>query len=82
MRPTNTSSEPAASSGVGYAWLAGSSTTTMPSRSISRSRSSSGDIGRVVSTQTASEWPVTTGTRTQVTRHAQVGQPTGSCASR
>src|ERR1700733_100053 len=61
IRPTNTSSRPAARSGVG------TSSTITPGAPAISSRTSSGVIGSRVCTLTASEWQIRTGTRTHVT---------------
>src|SRR6266540_5478409 len=60
IRPTSTSSVPAASRGVGR------SARRIPGAAARTSRARSGESGSSVSTQTACEWPTRTGTRAQV----------------
>src|SRR5438445_4639577 len=60
MRPTRTSSIPVASRGVGKP------SSRIPGVSPNSRRAASADRGCSVSTQTASAWPMSTGTRTQV----------------
>ena len=67
MRPTKLGSAPAACSGVG------TSVSSTPGASASSSCARATVSGRANSALIDSEWPVNTGTRTQVPRHQQVG---------
>ena len=66
MRPTKTSSLPAAAAASGYGRASGSSTTVTPGASAQRAVASSTVIGRSVSTRIDSLCEYGTGTRTQV----------------
>ena len=57
---------PAASVASGYTFACGSSCTTTPLTPPNSARASAGVIGARVSTWTASEWLMNTGTRTAV----------------
>lgn len=60
---------PAAASGVG------TSTSVTPGAAASSSAARSGEIGRANSALIDSEWPVNTGTRTQVPLTGRSGMP-------
>ena len=68
-RPTNEGSAPAACNGVG------TSAQATPGATSSTSRARSGVIARSNSALMLSEWPVNTGTRTQVPDTARSGMP-------
>ena len=66
MRPTTQSSCPSTVSGIGYRACSGSSTTRRPGKRPKSSRARSTVTCSSVSTLTATEWAVKTGTRTVV----------------
>ena len=67
---------------AGSSAASGSSSTVTPGAARSSSRARSGESSSRVCTLTASEWPLTTGTRTHVARDARSTGRRGSCASR
>src|SRR5690606_26565174 len=75
IRPTHAGSVPAASIGIGYSSLPGSSTTMTPGAFCSTSRASSASTSLANTACTATEWHVTTGTRTHVAVTLRSGSP-------
>jgi hypothetical protein len=74
-RPTQDGSVPTTSTGVGNSPAAGSSATTTPGATRRTSHASSRLTGRAKVACTATEWVVTTGTRTQVAETFSDGKP-------
>src|SRR5580693_6223969 len=74
-RPTQDGSVPTTSTGVGNSLVAGSSATTTPGAARSTRHASSLPTGRENTACTATEWVVTTGTRTQVADTRSDGRP-------
>src|SRR5208337_423911 len=75
IRPTKTSSRPAASAAKGYLRFVGSSTRLTPGATAQSARASSTVIGRSVSTRIDSLWQNGTGTRTHVGETSMVESP-------
>src|SRR6266542_5662375 len=75
MRPTNTPSVPAHSSGVGYTPAAGSSATVTPGAAARVARKASRSTGASHTARTETACPTMTGTRTHVGWLASSGRP-------